>query len=124
MRAPSPEPEALLQPAFAAIASGDFVAAAASLEDAVTAEPELASCHELLGGVAFGALDDFARAYRHLSTAYRLYRAGGEGRAAARTAITLAQVDLTTGNEPGSRGWLGRARRLLDEIGPCVEEGY
>lgn len=123
MRAPSPEPE-VLQPAFAAIASGDFVAAAAALHDAVTAEPELAPCHELLGGVAFGALDDFARARRHLSTAYRLYRAGGEGRAAARTAITLAQVDLTTGNEPGSRGWLGRARRLLDEIGPCVEEGY
>ncbi|MBO0705110.1 MAG: hypothetical protein J2P39_07310, partial [Candidatus Dormibacteraeota bacterium] len=73
MRAPSPEPE-VLQPAFAAIASGDFVAAAAALHDAVTAEPELAPCHELLGGVAFGALDDFARARRHLSTAYRLYR--------------------------------------------------
>ena len=124
MRAPSPEPEALLQPAFAAIASGDFEAAAAALEDAVAAAPELAQCHELLGGVAFGALDDFTRARRHLSTAYRLYRASGDVRAAARTAIALGQVDLTSGDLPGARGWLGRARRLIDEVGPCVEEGY
>lgn len=124
MRAASPEPEAALRPALAAIASGDFVAAAAALEDVVAAEPELAQCHELLGGVTFGALDDLTRARRHLSTAYRLYRAERDLRAAARTAVTLAQIDLTYGDLPGSSGWLGRARRLLDEVGPCVEEGY
>jgi tetratricopeptide (TPR) repeat protein len=110
MRAPSPEPEALLQPAFAALAGGDITGAVAALEEAVTAEPELAPPHELLGRLSCGALDDYDRARRHLAIACRLYRGSGDLRTAAGTAVGLAQVDLLAGDGPGSRGWLGRAR--------------
>jgi len=78
----------------------------------------------MLGGLCLGVLDDYPRALRHLEISYRLYRQGADLRAAARAAIALAQVDATSGNGAGARGWLGRAKRLIDEIGPCVEEGY
>jgi DNA-binding CsgD family transcriptional regulator len=113
-----------LAPAFAALAQGDFRGAAEALEEAVSAAPDLAQAHEMLGGLSLGALDDYPRAARHLEVSYRLYREVGNLAAAARAAIELAQVEATSGNEPGARGWLGRAGRLIEEIGPCVEEGY
>jgi hypothetical protein len=100
---------------MAAIAAGDYQGAAGT---------DLAPAHELLGGLSLGALDDYERARRHLERSYRLYRGAGDLRGAARSAIVRAQVDLTSGNRPGARGWLARAARLIDEIGPCVEEGY
>jgi DNA-binding CsgD family transcriptional regulator/tetratricopeptide (TPR) repeat protein len=78
----------------------------------------------MLGGLSLGVLDDYPRARRHLEISYRLYRETGNMAAAARAAIELAQVEATSGNKPGAQGWLGRAKRLIDEIGPCVEEGY
>lgn len=116
--------DALLAPAFAALAAGDFSGAAEALEEVVSAAPDLAQAHEMLGGLSLGALDDYPRAVRHLQVSYRLYREIGNLAAAARAAIELAQVEATSGNEPGARGWLGRARRLIEDIGPCVEEGY
>jgi hypothetical protein len=86
--------------------------------------PELAGAHVLLGGLFFGALDDYPRARRSFEVAYRLQRESGDLPAAVRCAISLAMVEGAENSEPGRRGWLGRARRLLDEIGPCVEEGY
>ncbi len=121
---PAAGPEALLEPAIAALAAGDVHGAATALEDAVAAAPDLAAAHELLGGLAFGALDDYPRARRHLETSHRLYREAGELRAAARAAIALAGLESSSNNTPGLRGWLGRAKRLIDEVGPCVEEGY
>lgn len=116
--------QALLSPAFAALSIGDFRGAATALEQAVSTAPDLASAHEMLGGLSLGVLDDYPRALRHLEISYRLYREGGDLPAAARAAIALAQVDATSGNGAGARGWLGRAKRLIDDIGPCVEEGY
>jgi DNA-binding NarL/FixJ family response regulator len=116
--------DALLAPAFAALAAGDFRGAARALEEVVSAAPDLAPAHEMLGGLSLGALDDYPRALRHLQVSYRLYRETDDGAAAARAAIELAQTEATSGNLPGARGWLGRAKRLIEEIGPCVEEGY
>jgi DNA-binding CsgD family transcriptional regulator/Tfp pilus assembly protein PilF len=116
--------EARIGPAQARLAAGDVQGAVAALEDVVAAAPELAEAHALLGGLYFGALDDYPRARRHLEIAYRLQRAGGGLGAAVRTAVALALLEDATNSEPGRRGWLSRARRLLDEIGPCVEEGY
>src|SRR3977135_668344 len=78
----------------------------------------------MLGGLSLGALDDYPRALRHFEISYRLHRQGGDLPAAARAAIALAQVEETSGNAAGARGWLSRSKRLIDEIGPCVEEGY
>jgi DNA-binding CsgD family transcriptional regulator len=121
---PSEPPDTLLVPVFAALGKGDFRGAAKALEEAVSAAPDLALAHEMLGGLSLGVLDDYPRALRHLEISYRLYREIGDLAAAARAAIELAQVEATSGNESGARGWLGRAKRLIDEIGPCVEEGY
>ncbi|GAC1613780.1 MAG: hypothetical protein NVS9B1_22640 [Candidatus Dormibacteraceae bacterium] len=117
-------PDTILAPALLALAAGDYRAAAQSLEDVIAVAPGLASAHEKLGRLSLGVLDDYPRALRHLEISYRLYREAGDLTAAARAAIEVGQVESASGNEPGARGWLGRAKRLIDEIGPCVEEGY
>jgi DNA-binding CsgD family transcriptional regulator len=117
-------PDTLLAPALAALGLGDFRGAATALEEVVSVAPDLAMAHEMLGGLSLGVLDDYPRALRHFEISYRLYRKVGDLPAAARAAIALAQVEETSGNGAGARGWLGRAKRLIDEIGPCVEEGY
>ena len=49
----------------------------------------------------------------------------GDLRSAARVAMTLAVLhDGALGNHAAGRGWLDRARRTLDRVGPCVEWGY
>ena len=50
----------------------------ASRSLAITAAPDLASAHQVLGGLSCGALDDYARARRHLEVAYRIYRGAGD----------------------------------------------
>jgi len=123
-KSPTETPDAILAPALAALAVGDFRGAARMLDEVVSAAPDLALAHEMLGGLALGVLDDYPRALRHLEISYRLYREIGDLAAAARGAIRLAQVEVAGGNASGARGWLGRAKRLIDDIGPCVEEGY
>jgi DNA-binding CsgD family transcriptional regulator/tetratricopeptide (TPR) repeat protein len=113
-----------MEPVFAALMAGDIGGAVSAVERAVAEAPGAAVAHELLGGLAFGALDDYPRARRHVETAYRAYRDAGDLRGAARCAIVLAQIEGTAGNLPGTRGWLSRAKRLIDEVGACVEEGY
>src|SRR3954469_1638886 len=52
-------------------------------------------------------------------------REGGLTAAAARVATLLGELHWGgLGNASIGRGWLERARRLLDEAGPCVEDGY
>lgn len=77
-------------------------------------------------GVAARWLNDQATAVRAHEGAYRLYRSGGDHRAAARMALQLAihaynfRSDLAVG-----RGWLERARRLLHEVpGATPEAGW
>jgi len=121
---PTDAPDSSLAPALAALALGDYRAAAERLDEVIAATPDLAHAQEMLGGLALGVLDDYPRALRHLEISYRLYREAGEFAAASRAAIALAQVESASGNVSGARGWLARAKRLIDEIGPCVEEGY
>jgi DNA-binding CsgD family transcriptional regulator/Tfp pilus assembly protein PilF len=117
-------PNQALAPALAALAIGDFRGAAKVLEEVVTVAPDLALAHEMLGGLSLGVLDDYPQARRHFETAYRLHRKAGDLAAATRAAIAVAQVESTSGNRSGARGWLSRAKRLIEQIGPCVEEGY
>ena len=116
--------EVLLEPALAALGAGDVHAAVAAAEQAVAAQPDQAQAHYLLGGLSMGALDDYLRAQFHLELSYRLFRKAGDLRGAARAAIILCEVEATRNNMPAARGWLRRAKRMIDEVGPCVEEGY
>jgi len=76
------------------------------------------------GGLAYvdDRLDD-ARA--HWERAFRDLRELGADPAAARVATLLGELHWGgLGNPSIGRGWLQRARRLLDGIAPCVELGY
>ncbi|MCU1427833.1 MAG: hypothetical protein JWL83_1833 [Actinomycetia bacterium] len=109
--------------ALAAVAIGQVDAAFAAAKLAVEQHDQPAA-RELLGGLYF-LNDGFDETRRHWEVAFRDYRAQGELRPAARIAIELASLHIDMfGNDAASRGWLARARRLLDAIGPCVEWGY
>ena len=54
-----------------------------------------------------------------------MLRGAGELRTAALVATDLAELHGNTlGNAAAGNGWIARARRLLERVGPCVEWGY
>jgi DNA-binding CsgD family transcriptional regulator len=60
-----------------------------------------------------------------LTRAHNLAVEANDRRAAARAAFWMAFQLMGAGDQSRASGWLGRARRLLDEYGdPCVECGY
>lgn len=69
--------------------------------------------------------DRFEDAQRQLELAFRMFRDEGALRAAARTATSLASLHISAhGHMAAGRGWIERARMLLERVGPCVEWGY
>lgn len=67
----------------------------------------------------------YPQALEHRERAYALYRQRGEPRRAAFVAVQLAQLHgLLYGNGAAVSGWLGHARRLLDERDECPEHGW
>jgi DNA-binding CsgD family transcriptional regulator len=107
----------------AALAAGDFLAARAAMEQAV-AEGGHPGAHQMLGAMAFGQ-DDFAQARRHWEAAFGGFRDQGDLCTAVRVAAALADLHHSVlGNPSVAAGWIGRARSLLERIGPCVEAGY
>ena len=69
--------------------------------------------------------EDLAGFRGHLEAAFRLYRAAGNNRAAARVAADLADLHNTMfGNRAAGQGWVQRGRRLLADEGRCPEAGY
>ena len=106
-----------------ALATGDVDGAIAALTVAL-ASADLPDAHALLGGLLH-AHEDLVECRRHWETAFRGYRDAGDLRAAARCAIDLGELHFGGfGHEAVGRGWLGRASRLVDQIGACVERGY
>ncbi len=96
----------------------------AEAETVAAAATAAAETHELLATLAF-ADDRFADARTELEAAFREWRAAGVPTRAARAAATLADLHANTlGNVAAGNGWLGRARRIVDDLGPCVEVGY
>lgn len=60
-----------------------------------------------------------------LERAHRRYDEGGEGAAAARSAIWLGLHLAEQGDGAQATGWFSRAGRILDGVGgDCVERGY
>jgi DNA-binding NarL/FixJ family response regulator len=89
-------------------------------------EPHSPGPGELIaaGGVAY--VDDrFDEARAQWEQAFRALHDVGASAAAARVATLLGELHWGgLGNASIGRGWLERARRLLDDAGPCVEWGY
>gem|GEM_PF-1847423 len=60
-----------------------------------------------------------------LEEAFVALRDRGDLPAAAITAARLGELHAgSLGNEAVGRGWIERARRMLEQVGPCVEWGY
>jgi DNA-binding CsgD family transcriptional regulator/tetratricopeptide (TPR) repeat protein len=84
-------------------------------------EPEL---RHILGLLDYFYLD-FARADEELEAAFRAFRHAGRPRAAALVAISLGRLHFDgIGNQAVGRGWLARARSLVEAEPACVEQGW
>ena len=113
----------LVHQAERSVSVGDFEGAAASYRAALELEP-LPQAQDGLAYLAY-ADDDFDGARLLWERAYKGYRDAGELRRAALVAVNLAGVHYDGYlNESASHGWLGRASRLLDQVGRCVERGH
>ena len=113
----------LLQSAVDAAARGDVPGAIELLRECVVAA-DVPDAHRLLGALSYANdhLDDARVEWEH---AFRGYRDAGDLRNAARVAMGLAELHSgSLGNRATGSGWLERARRLLEQAGPCVEWGY
>ena len=70
-------------------------------------------------------LDDARVTIESRERAYRLYRAHGDVKGAARMAIWLAWDYMAfRGESAVANGWLQRAHRLLDDLEPAKEHGW
>lgn len=117
------DPDDLAAAAAAALAAGDG-AAVVELCERGLASGDHGELHYLLGSVWFAddRLDDALAAWE---AAFRAFNRDGVARRAARVATLLGELHWGgLGNEATGRGWLERARRLLEESGPCLEWGY
>jgi DNA-binding CsgD family transcriptional regulator len=106
-----------------ALARGDWTAAHIAFEAAV-AQGETPEALEGLG-TALWWLDDQSKVLETREHAFRLYRAAGDDRSAARIATLLAldYVDYR-GDGAGSSGWIQRAEHLLDGLPDSDEHAW
>ena len=94
-----------------------------SLARADELEPLAADDLELLAISAYmlGREDEWSRV---LERAYLQRSEAGERRLAARCAFWIGTQLALRGEMGPATGWLGRAQRLLEGEGDCVEQGY
>jgi DNA-binding NarL/FixJ family response regulator len=108
---------------WARLAEGEWGAAKASFEDALSRE----EVPEALEGLSWAAwwLDDAEAVFDARERAYHLYKKHGDRGSAARMATWLAadQLDFR-GAVAVARGWLRRAGRLLDPLEPGPDLGW
>jgi tetratricopeptide (TPR) repeat protein len=73
---------------------------------------------------AFGS-GDIDAVLAHLSAAVRCFTAAGDNRQAAVSCARLGDlIGTTLGNRPASRAWFTRAKRLIADEPPCIEQGW
>jgi DNA-binding CsgD family transcriptional regulator len=112
-----------IEAAQALLWAGDIDGARARLDALLEADGEPAA--HFLRGMTFYADDRLEDACRDWEAAFQGFRQAGASTLAARAAMGLAELHVSSlGNDAAGQGWLGRARRLLDRAGPCVEEGW
>jgi DNA-binding CsgD family transcriptional regulator len=119
----SNETEVHLQDAIDAFGRGDLDAVSVAAHRLVDFDDHPFG-HRLLGDLAYLA-EDPHESRRQYEAAFRGFRDRGDLCSAARSAIKVAELhDESFGNRAAAQGWLERARRTLDQVGPCVEWGY
>jgi LuxR family maltose regulon positive regulatory protein len=112
-----------LRAGHAALARGAWEEARACFTAAL-GEQETPEALEGLG-LAVWWLEEAAATLEARERAYRLYRASGDRRGAARLAVALAEDHLTFRGEAAvAHGWLRRAHRLLEGLERCAEHGW
>lgn len=106
-----------------ALRSGSWEEARARFERAVATKDSPEALEGL--GLAAWWLGDGAAMFDARERAFRLYRERGDARGAARVATSLA-VDYndSRGEFAVAKGWLQRARRLLDGLDDAPERGW
>ena len=106
--------EGLLVEAQAAVAAGDWAGARKAFEAAL-ARGESAEARFGLGNVLWW-LGETDASVRHLEQAYAAFRRRPDPAQAALAAIHLCLTfRASLGNDAASRGWLGRAARLVEQ---------
>jgi DNA-binding CsgD family transcriptional regulator/tetratricopeptide (TPR) repeat protein len=117
-----PEPNLLARGAEL-LAQGSWREAKETFEAALRAG-ESAEALSGLGQAVFW-LGDFAEAVELRQRAYAAFREHGDHASAARMALWLAaEYAASLGNEAVANGWLRRAERLIEELGPSEERGW
>ena len=103
--------------------AGEVERARAGLDAVIDADDDPVA--HLLRGFANFMDDRLQEACRDWEAAFQGFRRAGDFEPAARAALLLAETHTASlGHEAAGQGWLGRARRLLDRIGPCVGHGW
>jgi ATP/maltotriose-dependent transcriptional regulator MalT len=106
--------EGLLAEAQAAVAAGDWAGARRAFEAALELEESAEGFFGL--GNTLWWLGETDESVRHLERAYAAFRRRPDPAQAALAAIYLALTyRASLGNDAASRGWLGRAARLVEE---------
>jgi DNA-binding CsgD family transcriptional regulator len=105
------------------LAAGDFAGARAAAEAALTADPSDPAALDTLGE-ALWMLGERDEAIEKRREAYGVYRRRGDRRRAAWLAAYLAGESRIDGRVAEGNGWLGRARRLLEDDPDAPEHGW
>ncbi|QGG96318.1 ATP-binding protein [Actinomarinicola tropica] len=88
-------------------------------------EPEDEAARALQEADAAYARMDLAGVVAHLSTAIRARTASGDVRGAALACARLGDAyGSGMGNLTAARAWFARARRLVEDEPPCIEQGW
>jgi DNA-binding NarL/FixJ family response regulator len=107
----------------AALGRGEWEQARAAFDAALAVD----ASGEAWEGRSWAAwwLDDVALCLEARERAYRIYRAGGDSRGAARLALWIGDDHLEFRGEAAvANGWFQRAERILEEIEPAPEHGW
>ncbi len=106
-----------------ALTRADWPSAQAAFVAALRAQ-ESPEAHDGLG-IALWWLNQIEQAHQQRTLAYQGYRQRGDLPQAALIATWLAREQVFLhGNASAMNGWFARAERLLQQTGPCREQGW
>lgn len=115
--------DANLSEGYLALRAGDWSRARERFEAALT-QAELPEAHDGLG-IALWWANNVEESHVHRAIAYRGFKQRGDYSRAALIAIWLGREQVFLhANSSAMKGWFARAARLLDRVGPCLEQAW